>query len=346
MLSNITRILVMTGIRMCLTSFASARDLTVVSWGGPVQKAQSTSFFEPFTQVTKIPLQQASWEGGIGVLRAKVQSGNVDWDVIEVESDELALGCEENLYVKLDWSKIGGKNIYFPEAVSPCGVGALLYSFTLAYDPAQIKEAPKSWADFYDLKKFPGKRSLRSGPKLTLETALLADGVAPADVYKVLGTDEGVARAFKKLNSIKSSIIWWKTGQTPVQLLTSGEVAMTGIFNGRITAARKAGKDLRLVWNQSMFGWDSWVILKGSPNVDSAYKLLDFMSDPRRQAGQMKLLANGTSNKQSIALTDKSDLVELPSAPDHLAHEFEINAQFWLDNFDKLNERFTKWVSQ
>ncbi|RDV03240.1 ABC transporter substrate-binding protein [Undibacter mobilis] len=331
---------------VAVASGASARDLTVVSWGGAVQKAQSVAAFEPFAASSKVPLKETSWEGGIGIIRAKVQGGNADWDVVEVESDELALGCEENLYEKLDWSKIGGKDIYFPEAVHDCGVGALLYSFVLAYDPQKLSTPPKSWTDFYDLQKYPGKRGLRSGPKLTLETALMADGVAPKDVYKVLGTEEGVNRAFKKLDTIKSSIIWWQTGQKPVELLASGEVAMTGVFNGRITAAKKAGKAFAMSWNQSMFTWDSWVILKGSPNKDAAYKLLAFMADASRQAHQMTMLANGTSTKQSIAMTPKDIAADLPSAPDNSAHAFEVSATFWLDNFDKLSDRFTKWVAQ
>jgi putative spermidine/putrescine transport system substrate-binding protein len=338
--------LVIIAAGMSLVSSVAARDLTVVSWGGAVQKAQSTTFIDPFSQTTKTPLRQVSWDGGIGILRAKVQSGAADWDVVEVESDELALGCEENLYEKLDWSKLGGEGIYIPKAVSPCGVGALLYSFVLAYDPEKLKDPPKSWADFYDLKKYPGKRALRSGAKLTLETALMADGVAPKDVYKVLGTEEGVARAFKKLDTIKSSIIWWQTGQKPIELLASNEVVMTGVFNGRITAARKAGKNFDMSWNQSLFTWDSWVILKGSPNTASAYKLLDFMADAHRQAEQLKLLSNGLSNKQTAALADKSILADLPSAPDNIANAIEVDAKFWLNNFDKLSGRFTKWVSQ
>jgi putative spermidine/putrescine transport system substrate-binding protein len=331
---------------MTIASAALSRDLTIVSWGGAVQNAQSTTFFKPFAEATKTPVREVSWEGGMGILRAKVQSGQSDWDLVEVESDELAIGCEENLYEKLDWSKIGGKEIYVPEATSSCGVGALQYSFVLAYDPAKLQTPPKDWSDFYDLKKYPGKRALRSGPKITLETALMADGVPAKDVYKVLATDEGVARAFKKLDTIKSQIIWWQTGQKPIELLVSGEVAMTGVFNGRVIAANKSGQNLKMIWNQSMFTWDSWVILKGSPNTASAYKLLEYLGNAPRQAEQLKLLANGLSNKQTVSLAEKALLADLPSAPENAANAIEISATFWLDNFDKLSDRFTKWAAQ
>lgn len=325
---------------------ALARELTVVSWGGAVQKAQSTTFFKPFSVTEKIPLLETSWEGGIGILRAKVQAGQTDWDLVEVESDELAIGCEENLYEKIDWSKIGGKEIYTPDAASTCGVGALQYSFVLAYDPAKTPDAPKSWADFFDLKKYPGKRALRNGPKITLEVALMADGVPAKDVYKVLGTAEGLDRAFKKLDTIKPNILWWQTGQKPIELLSSGEAQLIGVFNGRVTAANKTGKHFKMTWDQSLYTWDSWVILKGAANKDAAYRLLNYMSDAGRQSEQLKILANGLPNKKAVTLVDKTVLDDLPSAPQNIANAMEINATFWLDNFDKLSDRFTKWAAK
>ena len=104
--------------------------------------------------------------------------------MVQVESEELLIGCEEGLYEKLDWAKLGGKDKFLPDAVNDCGVGAIVYSFILAYDGDKIKgDAPKSWADFWNTQKWGGKRALRKGPKTTLEIALMADGVAPKDVY-------------------------------------------------------------------------------------------------------------------------------------------------------------------
>ena len=176
------------GARCCRPT-ALARDLTVVSWGGAYQDAQREVYFKPFMDKTKIKMTEENWDGGVGTLRAKIQGGNNNWDVVQVESEELLLGCEEGLYEKIDWAKLGGKDKYLPDAVNDCGVGAIVYSFILAYDGDKIKgDAPKSWADFWNVKKWPGKRALRKGPKTTLEIALMADGVAPKDVYKVLGT--------------------------------------------------------------------------------------------------------------------------------------------------------------
>lgn len=329
-----------------LSSAASARDLTVVSWGGAYQDVQKKVYFEPF-KATGTAMNDESWDGGVGVLRAKVQGGASTWDVVQVESEELALGCDEGLYEKMNFSKIGGEDAYLPSTVNACGVGAIVYDFVLGYDKDKLKDAPKSWADFFDTKKYPGKRGLRQGAKTTLEIALMADGVAPADVYKVLGTEAGIDRAFKKLDTIKNDIVWWKAGAQPPQLLASGEVAMTSVYNGRIDAANKnEKKNFGMVWNGALYTVDSWVILKGSPNVDAAYKFLSFVGKPENQAKLSEGIAYGTSNKKAPALLQKAVLADLPTAPDNMKSAVEINTDFWLENIDRLTERFNKWAAK
>jgi putative spermidine/putrescine transport system substrate-binding protein len=324
----------------------AARPLTVVSWGGAYQEAQKKAFFEPF-KATGSALIDESWDGGIGVLRAKAGAGtDSGWDVVQVESEELLVGCEEGLFVQLDWPKIGGKDAYLPEAVHDCGVGAILYNFVLSYDKDKLKEAPKGWADFFDTAKYPGKRALRGGPKTNLEIALMADGVTPADVYKVLTTEEGVTRAFKKLDAIKKDVIWWKSGAQPPQLLASGEVVMTSAYNGRIDSANRNDKrNFGIQWNGSLFTVDSWVILKTSPNKDEAYKLLNLMGRPENQAKIPEAIAYGVTNKEAASKIDPKRLADLPISPDNFAKATKISDKFWLENIDRLTERFNTWAA-
>jgi putative spermidine/putrescine transport system substrate-binding protein len=326
---------------------AAARDLNVVSWGGTYQDAQKVVYFQPFQAKTGIKMTDEPWDGGVGVLRAKIEGGNATWDVVQVESEELALGCEEGLFEKMEYGKIGGKAAYLPAAVSDCGVGAIVYDFILAYDGDKLKVAPKSWADFFDTKKFPGKRALRQGPKTSLEIALMGDGVAPQDVYKVLKTPEGVDRAFRKLDTIKSDLIFWKAGAQPPQLLASGEVVMTSAYNGRITAANdKDKKNFGIVWDGALFTIDSWVILKGSANQDAAYKFLDFAGKPENQKNLPGYVAYGVTNVAATSLVDPKLLPVLPTAPQNMANVQPIDDQFWLENLDRINERFNKWAAK
>jgi putative spermidine/putrescine transport system substrate-binding protein len=326
---------------------ASAADLTVVSWGGSLQDGQRAVFFQPFQAASGIKIVDEPWDGGVGVLRAKIQGGNATWDVVEVESEELALGCEEGLFERLDYKRIGGESAYMPAAVSECGVGNIVYNFILAYDGDKLKTGPKSWADFFDVKKFPGKRALRQGPKVNLEIALIADGVKPQDVYTVLKTPEGIERAFRKLDSIRSNLIFWKAGAQPPQLLASGEVVMTSAYNGRISAANaKDHRNFKIVWDGTLFTIDSWVILKGSKNIDAAYKFLDFAGKPEHQKDLPKYISYGVTNVKATPLVDPALLPTLPTAPQNMVNVAPVDDQFWLENLDRLNERFNKWASK
>ncbi len=234
------------------SSPSPAARLTIVSTGGAYQDAQRQVYFTPFTTATGIPIHDESWDGGIGTLRTRGENGGHDWDVVQVSGDTLLLGCDEGLFEKLDWGRIGGKDHYLPAGVSDCGVGAIQQATVLAWDRDKFQATP-SWADFWDVAKYPGKRGLREGARTNLEIALLADGVAPGDVYKTLRTEDGVERAFRKLDQLKPYVVWWKTPGDAARILASGEVLLTSAPNGVITAAARAqNRHFGIQWTGSL----------------------------------------------------------------------------------------------
>lgn len=326
---------------------AQGRDLTVVSWGGAYQDAQREVYFRPFQQQTRNRLLEETWDGGIGVLRSRIASGANTWDVVQVESEELLIGADEGLFEPLDWAAIGGKDAYIAEAVNDYGVGAILYSFIIAYDRARMAQGPSNWADFFDTARFPGKRGMRKGPKTTLEMALMADGVAPAQVYEVLGTAAGVDRAFRKLDSIKADIAWFERGSQPPQWLAAGEVALTVAYNGRISAANATdGRNFAIVWTNNIFTLDSWVIMKGSPNKAKAIEFLKFVGQPAVQAALPPKIPYGVTAKGVNERLPAEVLANLPTAPQNIANALQLSDRFWLDNLDRLTQRFNTWVSR
>ena len=324
-----------------------ARDLTIVSWGGNYQDAQKKIYFEPFAQQSGKPLLDESWDGGYGVLQAKVKAGTPNWDVVQVEAEELSLGCADGIYEKLDWDKLGGKDAYLPAAVNDCGVGAIVWSTGIAYDRDKLAEGPTSWNDFWDVDKIPGKRGLRKGAKYALEFALMADGVAAGDVYATLATPEGVDRAFAKLDQLKPNIVWWEAGAQPLQLLSSGEVVMTSAYNGRISGInRTEGKNFGFVFPGSIYAIDSWVILKDSPNKDAGMDFIAFASKPENQAKLPEYVAYGLPNLEAAKMVPEKLQAELPTTPSNLEGAISIDTDFWTDNSEELTERFNAWLAQ
>lgn len=330
-----------------LAARAQGRDLTVVSWGGAYQDAQREVFFRPFQQQTRTRLLEETWDGGIGVLRSRIASGANTWDIVQVESEELLIGAEEGLFEPMDWAAIGGRDAYIPQAVHEFGVGAILYSFILAFDRARMAQGPANWAEFFDTARFPGKRGFRKGPKTTLEIALMADGVAPDQVYATLGTAAGLDRAFRKLETIKGDLAWWERGAQPPQWLAAGEVALTVAYNGRIAAANASdNRNFAIVWTNNLYTLDSWVIMKGSPNRTRALDFLRFAGQPEVQAGLPPRIPYGVTARGANDRLPAALLPNLPTAPQNLQNALQISDRFWLDNLDRLTQRFNTWVSR
>lgn len=326
---------------------AQSRDFTIASWGGAYQDAQRDVFFRPWMQRSGQRLLEETWSGGVGVLRERIASQANNWDVVQVESEELLLGAAEGLFEPLDWPAIGGREHYIAGAVHEFGVGAILYAFILGFDRARGTTPPAGWADFFDLRRIPGKRALRRGPKTTLEIALLSDGVPPAEVYARLATQVGQDQAFRRLDTIRSELVWWERGAQPAQMLAAGEVALTSAYNGRIDAAnRNDGRNFGIVWTNNLVTLDSWVIMRGSPNRARALDFLRFAGEPRVQAGLPPRIPYGVTARAANQHIPAAVLASLPTAPQNAADALEISDRFWLHHLDRLTRRYDTWLAR
>lgn len=323
---------------------ASPTDLTIASRDESFQHAVQIAYVQPFTGVTAIPVQQEVWEGGMDALRAHPKPPDNNWDLLLVDPDELATGCTEGLFEKLDWTAIGGKDHYAPSAVSDCGVGAVIVNTVLAWDKDKLPVTP-SWSDFWDVAKYPGKRGLRKGVRGNLEIALLADGVAAGDVYKTLATADGLDRAFRKLDQLKPYIDWWTSDTEAQHILSSGDVLMTSAPSGQIVTAGEAQhRNFGVQFNNSLFEVESWAILKGAPMLRQAQQFLYFTGMPAIEA---KLLRDGGDAGLAKGLTDglPAELVaNSPASQANLGGALKIDAGFWHDNLPKLRPRFDAWL--
>lgn len=325
---------------------AMAAELTVVNFGGANGDAQKAAFNEPFAAQSGAKVTAVEYNGEQAKVKAMVEAKHVNWDVVEVESGDLGRGCDEGLYEKLDWSKIAKKSDLIPEAPQQCGVGIFVWSTAMAYNADKLKTGPTSWADFWNVQKFPGKRGMRKGARYNLEFALMADGVAPKDVYKVLATKEGQDRAFKKLDELKPNIQWWEAGAQPPQFLVAGDVVMSTAYNGRIDAAQKEGKNLKVVWTGSIYDLDYWAIPKGTPNKDLAEKYIAYTVSSKPQQEYAKHIAYGPVNDAAIKALDAKTLSNLPNSPANGKNAVLQNLTFWTDHGDELEQRFSSWAAK
>lgn len=320
-----------------------ARDLTVVTRSDSFEAGVRQVFVHPFTAATEIPVVQESWEGGVDTLRARVKVPEAPWDLVQVDPDELATGCNEGLFEKLEWPAIGGRDHYMSQAVSECGLGANMANLVLAWDRDKFPATP-TWADFWDVAKYPGKRGLAKNVRGNLEIALLADGVAPADVYKTLGSNEGVDRAFRKLDQLKPYLVWWQTEADATHILGSGDVLMTSAPSGRVVMANRQGRNFGVQWAASLYEVQSWAIVKGSPNLRLAQQLLYFVGTPAIEARLLRISGDaGFARGVNDGLS--TDMLALsPTNPTNLSAGLRSDTGFWHENLAKLRQRFDTWM--
>lgn len=322
------------------------RPLTVVGWGGSSQRAHRDAYWTSFIVHTGIPLREDVWHGGIDVLREQVRAGT-GWDVVQIEVEELLLGCREGLFEPIDWNALGGRDAFIEPSVQDCGVGAMVWSQLFGYDADRMPTGPRNWVEFWDLQRFPGRRGMRRTPKYTLEFALMSDGVQPADVYKVLRTPEGIDRAFRQLDKIKPHTLWWTSISQVPDLLTSGKVAVSVTSPGRLLVAnREEGKNFKVVWDGNIYAVDFWVILKGSQRKPQALQLIQYMKQPEHEARLAHFIPTGLSNRQAIAALEPALKVDTPSNLQNLSHAVELDAQFWVQHNEQLTQRFNRWLEQ
>ena len=323
-------------ISVAMLSAAHANEVTVASWGGSYQDAQSKALFQPVSKATGITINEETWKG-IGQLRTKVKAGAVPWDIISTGAGGGARACVEQLLIPLDYDMIDVSS-FVEGSYLPCCVGSDIFATVAAWNTETYgKNGPQNWADFWNVKKFPGSRSLRGKMHGMLEPALMADGVPPHRVYKVLDSKRGIKRALNKIRELKPHVaVWWSSGAQHAQLMKDGEVDMTTGWNGRFDNAKKDGAKVAYTYNQALQDHDCFGIPTGAPNPKLAMRVIAEMSKPEIQVNLPKYITYGPTNADTYKLGKIDDALarSLPSHPDNARKMLPVS-QEWYAKWEK-----------
>lgn len=317
--------------------------------GGLVNKAITEVYVKAFREQTGHDVVVADWTQTAGELRAQVQSGKHAWDLAQVGLDTLELACKEGLVERIDWTRVVRKEELLEGAVTECGVGIQNTAVIVGYNGKLISNPPASLSEFFDVSRWPARTiGLRNDPRETLEFALLADGAKASEVYPLLATKAGVDRAFAKLDTIRPQIKWWKTGAEQVTRIVSGDVAISSGWNGRIQGVKQPNVDLRVAWRAGgLSQWGSWALVKGTPKKSVAYEFMRFvMSRPDLQAQYPNYINYGPPLLSAYKLMPKEMVQQLPTSEENRRALLPVDAKFWSEHVDELNERFAAWISR
>lgn len=324
-------------------SAAAAETITVASWGGSYQEAQSKAFFQPTAAALGITIKEDT-TNGLEDVRLQVRGNAVKWDLAELGAEECARGAKEGLFEELDYSIIDASGID-PRLVHDDWIGITYYSVVLIYrTDVYGEDGPKTWADFWDVEAFPGRRALGSFASETLTVAAIADGVPLSEVYPL-----DMERALASLDMVRPHIhAWWTSGAQAMQLVKDGEVDMASIWNGRASTLEAEGAPIAYSYDQGVLSADCMVIPKGAKNKDAAMKALAMFLQPEIQANLPLYIANGPVNVNAFETgkipADKA--ARVTSAPENAEKQVLMDPQFWADHLVEGEEAFMDLIQQ
>jgi putative spermidine/putrescine transport system substrate-binding protein len=312
--------------------------LTFASYGGVYQKAQRQGWLEPYSKLTGVTFQESE-DSANATIKTQVESGQVSWDVVDVGND-FGLDSNKDLLEPLDFSLIP-KDEILPGFASTYRVADITYGVVLAYRTDKTGgQTPQGWADFFDLQKFPGKRGMYDySAGGIFEVALMADGVAPKDLYPL-----DIPRAIKKLDTIKDQLVFWPGGAKSQELIDSGEVTMSLMWNGRAWSAKHIDtKPVEIQWNQQLLTADYLVVPKGSPNKDEAMKFIAWVTCKENNAAPSQFIPYGPTNKNAKPAADKVPDLAVSNVNDTTAY---FDDQWLVDNAKTLDDAYNAWKTQ
>jgi putative spermidine/putrescine transport system substrate-binding protein len=322
----------------------AAGQVVVRNPGGAYSDTQKQYIYDPFTKETGIEVVIVA--STLTKMLAMVKSGNAELDVADAGFDGLTTLDHTGALAPIDygsWKHTDLKDVP-EEYVTPNTVGLCLYATVLGYNKETFPDGrqPKSWAEFWDVEKFPGSRMLAdmASGSPNLEFALIADGVPMDKVFPI-----DIDRAFKSLSRIKPHIKkFWDTGALSAQMLADKDVVLGSIWNGRLQAIADKGAPVAIEWNQHMLALQGYGIFKDASNKKEAQLLVDYAMQPKAQLGLPKELAYGPTNRKTFDMLPPERVAMLPGSPEQMKHCFLQDAEWWDQNRAKVNSTWSKWI--
>jgi putative spermidine/putrescine transport system substrate-binding protein len=327
------------GLRLT-QAHAASDELVVVNWGGDALETYKKAWVDPFNASTGGHAVLDGSGPSSGRIKAMVESGAVVWDVCDRNLPaSIELG-REDLLEKVDWDKVDPAKLRDIHR-SDWGVGSYLYSFVLTWDGKALSNKPANWADFWNVKDFPGTRTLRNNIEGMLEAALLADGVSPADIYPI-----DVERAFEKIAEIKEHTIFWTSGSQSQDLFRSHEVTIGNIWNTRAMMLRKETDGrIQFDFNQGILFAGAWIVPKGNPAGSKAWDFIASTQDPESQVELFRMSGNGPINPAASSLVPKELQVDDPGNPENYARQIAVDAGWYAENYAEVLNRYTDLIA-
>ena len=265
-------------------AFAQGK-LSVSIWGGSWRDFVAEHVAKRFTAETGAEVEFVTGGTIDRLNKAKLSKANPETDIIFTTSHVGWLYASDDLYEKLDMSKLPHAKTMFPDAIiSPFHIGTWSYVYTIAYRPDLVPADIKfsSWNDLWN-PKLKGMIGLPDfDPSHIIYAAALLSGGTSAKDWPM---------GQKKLLELKPNIkAFYSSDATSQEKIGSGETPVQVLLSSNAYHMIAQGVKINVVVPKegAIIGIDTVGINKGTKNADLAYKFINILLDPATQT----LLAN------------------------------------------------------
>jgi putative spermidine/putrescine transport system substrate-binding protein len=319
--------------------------LNVVTWPGLYGRAQAAAQIQAYRSVKRVDARIQQWaeNGTLEELRRTVAAGHAD--VVDLELPLAVAACKAGLLEPIDAASLppgadgtAADRDFHKGMVGPCFVASAVYAQMIVCKPCQGAGVTDA-AGLFALVASGEKIGLPRHAKVTLEMALLADGAKPDQVYALLATEAGVARAFARLDTIKPNIVWG----AGIPALARGDVAIAAALTAEVQAAPDATP-----FPVQFYEADVLAVPRGTARKDLALDYLRFATGSAPLAEMVKFAPYMPPRKSSMGLVEK-----LPASPTRdfvvsqkgmIETSFAIDDAFWAEHGTALEARFRAWA--
>ena len=345
-LSVITGV-VASSLAVAAPAFAEG-EVVFASWGGSFQDALRSAMLAPASSALNVTVKEDT-TNGIQDVRAQITASAVAWDVTEQDLPSCETLSREGSLEPIDYSIVDTTGIP-EELIHDNYIGFINFTKVIAYRKDAFGDnGPSNWAEFWDLENFPGKRGMHGKVNYNLEAALMADGVAQEDVYDVLATDDGIARAWAKLGEIAPEVtVWYRGGSQSAQLLRDGEVEVIHMGHNRVERVIGSGLEVAYAFDGGTMDVDCLLVPKGAPNVENAMRLINELLSAEAQARLAVTMPLGPVNSGAFGTGIISDemAVKVNTHPSNYGKQLLVDPNFYIGQLGELTEEFDTLIQQ
>jgi len=348
---------------LLLSSKVYAITVTIASWGGAYTESQKLGMGDYAARKTGIKVNWVDYTGGLSEISKQVKKKKIKWDIMDVYAKDTIIGCDEGIFHKFKFDKdflpapdgTPASQDFFTSMPSKCAVGNILYSWNIGYNYKNLKGTPKTIQDFFDTKKFPGKRGIYKGAMHNLEIASVALGIKPnkggLDNYKFLKNKKNIINSINLINDLcadpNGGCEFWSAGAQPGKWLNSGKVVMSTAWNGRLFNEMIENNSIKQLWDAQIIDYEYFALVKKSPRKKEAMEVLKYLTSAEGLAESSRYIGYAPWRKSSIAIMEagepwfkdgKTNIVpHMPTAPSNLKNYFLMDPDYWASKQHIIN---------